>query len=78
MVFVGAGTRLGFWSWSAHEGTVLMSAELELAAWNSHGEKLWTTPVEPPWHYSVQQGVVTLDIMGETRSFPLFGGPRAG
>jgi hypothetical protein len=71
-------TFMGFWSWEAHEGTILMSAEMELAAWNSHGEKLWTTPVDPPWHYTLEPGRMTLNVTGDERSFPLPGGPVAG
>lgn len=41
----------GFWSWKRHGNVVLMSAELELAAWDLEGEKLWSAPVEPPWDY---------------------------
>ena len=37
---------VGFWSWAQHGETVLMSAELELAAWSSAGRKLWSTFVE--------------------------------
>lgn len=69
---------VGFWSWELHESTILMAAELELAAWTIHGEKLWTFPVEPPWHYTLQQGSVTLDVMGEERFFSLRDGPSAG
>lgn len=48
-----------------------MAAELELAAWTSSGEKLWTTVVEPPWSYQVFDDLVQLDVMGKnTESRP--------
>jgi hypothetical protein len=43
----------GFSEWAQHGDVVLMSAELELAAWTTDGIKLWTTFVEPPWSYRV-------------------------
>ncbi len=55
---------------------VVMSAEPEIAAWDVHGRKLWTTFVEPPWDHTVRDGVLHLDVMGTESSFPLIGGPR--
>ena len=52
-----------------------MSAELELAAWRTTGEKLWTWFVEPPWDYNVVNGEVNLDIMGDKSTFSLEKGP---
>ncbi len=66
---------VGFWSWAQHDRTVLMSAELELAAWNMEGRKLWTTFVEPPWSYTVRNGFVELDVMGKISEFSLTEGP---
>ena len=54
----------GFWSWSRHGSVVLMAAELELAAWDVDGRKLWSRYVEPPWEFSVAGGVVAVDVMG--------------
>ena len=65
----------GFWFWSRHHDTVLMSAELELAAWDLHGRKLWTTFVEPPWHFEVRGQLVHLDVMGALSSFDIHHGP---
>ncbi len=65
----------GFWNWSQHGGFVLMAAELEFAAWNTHGEKLWTTFVEPPWDFVVADGQVHLDVMGRKSSFGIAEGP---
>lgn len=65
----------GFWEWAQHSDIVLMSAELELAAWTTAGEKLWTTFVEPPWSYSVQGETVRLDVMGHQRTFSIRTGP---
>jgi len=65
----------GFWSWDRHGEVVLMSAELELAAWDTAGRKLWTTFVEPPWSYRVVADTVHLDVMGRESQFPLHRGP---
>jgi hypothetical protein len=67
--------EVGFWAWQQHDDVVLMSAELELAAWSTDGEKLWTTFVEPPWSYVVEEQRVRLDVMGELRVFSLSDGP---
>ncbi len=66
----------GFWGWSRHDDVILISAELEFAAWSIEGVKLWSTFVEPPWTYTVAQGKIDLDVMGEHSSFPLEKGPR--
>lgn len=58
-----------------HDGIVVVSGELELAAWDAAGAKLWTRFVEPPWHYDVHDGAVELDIMGVMSTFPLRSGP---
>jgi hypothetical protein len=62
---------IGFWSWRRHGATVVMSAELELAAWDIDGTKLWSRFVEPPWSYSVHGQGVTLDVMGTETTFDL-------
>lgn len=69
-------TDVGFFCWRLHGGIVLMSAELELAAWSVAGEKLWSTFVEPPWHYTIEHEQVTLDVMGTVSSFPVVAGPQ--
>ena len=66
---------VGFWGWARHHEVVLMSAELELAAWGMNGQKLWSMVVEPPWNYAVVDGRVELDVMGEKYSFHLSVGP---
>ena len=55
----------GFWSWARHGNYVIMSAELELAVWDVEGRKQWSTFVEPPWDYSVKDGVIYLEVMGK-------------
>jgi hypothetical protein len=65
----------GFWDWQRHGNFVVMSAELELAAWDIEGRKRWTTFVEPPWDYSVVDRFIHLDVMGKKSSFPLESGP---
>jgi hypothetical protein len=67
--------EVGFWRWARHGDVVLMSAELELAAWDLDGRKLWTTFVEPPWEYAVRDGVVALDVMGAKSEFSARAGP---
>ena len=68
-------TNFGFWWWDRQGEVILMAAELELAAWNLNGQKLWSMFVEPPWSYSVQNGVIQLDVMDNLSSFPLATGP---
>lgn len=67
--------EVGFWNWQRHGDIVVMSAELELAAWDINAKKLWTTFVEPPWDYSVEEGYVNLDVMGNKSRFLLADGP---
>lgn len=47
-----------FWSWPQHGQYVLMSAELEFAAWDKYANKIQSTFVEPPWSYDVKNGIV--------------------
>lgn len=65
----------GFWGWARHSNFIIMSAELELTAWDIHGRKHWTMFVEPPWEYRVVEGTVHLDVMGRLTSFQLDTGP---
>ncbi len=67
--------EVGFWSWRQHGAVVLMAAELELAAWDGNGRKLWSHPVEPPWDYAVAGTELRLEVMGLESRFPLAGGP---
>lgn len=69
-------TDVRFWGWNQFGNHVLMSAELELAAWDLAGKKLWTTFVEPPWEYEVVGDEVQLDVMGKKSAFPISTGPR--
>lgn len=69
---------MGFWSWSRFGEFILMSAELELAAWTRAGVKLWSTFVEPPWQYDVVNDIVHLDVMGTMSSFDIARGPSSG
>ena len=71
-------TEVGFWSWRQHGTVVLMAAELELAAWDAAGAKLWSRVVEPPWSYDVAGGEVRLDVMGTESRFPLTSGTGRG
>jgi len=65
----------GFWGWSRHGDIVFMSAELEFAAWDIEGRKLWSTFVEPPWSYEVHGDQVTLDVMERKAKFVTAIGP---
>lgn len=64
----------GFWSWGRFGPVVLMAAELELAAWDVSGRKLWSRFVEPPWEYTVTGDAVRLDVMGEISHLRLLTG----
>ncbi len=68
-------TDCGFWGWARHEDRVILSAELELAAWDVRGRKCWSMFVEPPWSYEVSAGMIELDVMGTRSRFPLDTGP---
>jgi hypothetical protein len=78
-VFVGAGhqratsgwrriwidkAEAGLWGWYQHGHVVFMAAELEFAAWDFAGRKLWTRLVEPPRTYRIDGDWIRLDIMG--------------
>jgi hypothetical protein len=69
-------TDAGFWAWARHGEVVLMLAELEFAAWDLRGRKLWTTGVSPPWYYTVRGGIVELDFDDKQTSFSLSEGPK--
>jgi hypothetical protein len=70
-------TDAGFWWWDRQGEVILMAAELELAAWNLHGQKLWSSWAEPPWSYSVQNRVIQLDVMDNLSRFPISTGPAS-
>jgi hypothetical protein len=67
----------GFWSWSQQGEIVLMAAEMELAAWDVRGHKLWSRFVEPPWEFKVLDGVVSVDVMGVISRLNLLSGENA-
>jgi len=67
--------NVGFWGWERYGNIVLMSCELEFAAWDKTGRKLWSTFVEPPWSFSIHDDQVQLDVMGRKTSFNLVTGP---
>ena len=71
--------EVGFLAWARHDDVVTMTAELELAAWDLYGRKLWSTFVEPPWNYEVHGSDLVLDMLGKRSSFDLKTGPtRSG
>jgi hypothetical protein len=67
----------GFWSWARHGRVVLMAAELELAAWDVDGRKLWSRFVEPPWSYAVAGETVAVEVMGTVTHVHLRSGEPA-
>ena len=69
-------TDAGFLEWSRHGDTVLMSGELELIAYDLHGSKRWTMPLEPAWAYNVTDDMLHLNVMGRHTGFPLKQGPE--
>jgi hypothetical protein len=79
---MATGTRLhqditpyAFHSWNRHGEVVLMSGELEVAAFALDGTKLWSAAVESPWDYGVTgENMYTL-VMGHKVEFPLKNGP---
>ena len=52
-----------------------LGAELELAAWDIRGQKLWSTFVEPPWEHELDGAEVKIDVMGAVRTFSIETGP---
>jgi hypothetical protein len=64
----------GFWNWHLHGKFVLMSAELEFAVWSTSGKKLWSRFVEPPWHFTTQEELIVLEVMGHQQIFNLLNG----
>jgi hypothetical protein len=64
-------TQAGFWNWARYKDLVIMSAELELAVWNTRGDNLYSTFVEPPWGYTVQDDAIHVDVMGKAITVPL-------
>ena len=69
-------TDCGLWHWKRHGQFVLMAAELELAAWDIQGNKLWSHFVEPPWDYSVTDEILRLDVMGNVSHLRLSNGSK--
>lgn len=67
-------TEFGFLRWRQHNDVVVMSGELEIAAWSTKGEKLWSKYVEPPWSYEIADNDVFLDVMGRESQFNIYTG----
>jgi len=68
----------GFGDWQRHGAYVVMSAGMELAVWDLHGSKQWSTSVAPPYSYAVAAGMMCVTMTGGTTSFPLAMGPSKG
>ncbi len=65
----------GFWHWVKYGNYILMSAELEFACWDANGKKIWSTFVEPPWNFKHDNHQITLEVMGEIKTFNIGKGP---
>ncbi|HSU66382.1 MAG TPA: hypothetical protein VLJ39_05905 [Tepidisphaeraceae bacterium] len=65
----------GFWEWGRHGEMILMSGELELAAYDLNGHKLWNLPVQPAWDYHFDRGQIHLDVLGRRTVFSAVEGP---
>ncbi|MHB1000869.1 MAG: hypothetical protein ACYC27_16630 [Armatimonadota bacterium] len=70
------GEHYLFTSWARYGDTVILSGDCDFEAWDIHGKRLWYTWVEPPWHYTVEDGWVNLDVMGKKSRFTLVEGPK--
>lgn len=70
--------EFGFLGFGRHDDTIVMSGELTLTAYDLQGQERWSMFVEPPWDYAVQDGQITVDVMGRVQSFSLSSGPADG
>ena len=68
-------TPYAFHSWNRHGDVILMSGELEVAAFALDGTKLWSATVESPWDYGVSGANMYTLVMGHKVEFPLRDGP---
>jgi hypothetical protein len=69
-------TDAGIHNWQrGHNDLMVMSAKLELAAWNLRGNKHWSTLAEPSWRYHLKDDMVHLDVPWMVSSFSLLAGP---
>ena len=68
-------TPYAFTSWNRHGDVVVMSGELEIAAYDLRGQRLWAATIEPPWDYGVQGDAMFTIAMGHKTEFPLREGP---
>ena len=66
----------GFLEWGRRGQVILMSAELQLGAWDLAGQKLWSMPLEPAWEFHADQEKLHLDVQGRHEVFPLRDGPN--
>jgi hypothetical protein len=79
---IATGTKLhhditphAFHSWNRHDDVVIMSGELEVAAYALDGTKLWSATVESPWDFGVTGEKMYTLVMGHRVEFPLREGP---
>jgi hypothetical protein len=59
----------GFRGWERYQQVIIMSAELQLAAWDIQGKKLCSARVEPSWHYTIKEQTLQLNVTGKETSF---------
>lgn len=55
----------GFWGWSRHHDLILMQEESEFGIYTLDGQEIWSTFVEPPWSFDIEDNRVKLDVMDE-------------
>lgn len=69
-------TPYAFNSWSRHDDVILMCGELEVAAYDLTGKRLWGATVEPPWDFGVTADTMFTIVMGHKTEFSLRDGPK--
>lgn len=68
-------TPYSFVSWKRHGELVVMCGEVEVAAYDLQGKRVWAAPIEPPWDYGVSGETMFTIVMGHKTEFPLASGP---
>ena len=61
----------GFWGWSRHKNLIIMQEELEFGVYSIDGNEKWSTYVEPPWTFSIEDDRVKLTVMDKISYYSL-------
>lgn len=69
-------TPYAFVSWSRHDDVIVMCGELEVAAYDLTGKRLWAATIEPPWDFGVNGDTMFTIVMGHKTEFSLREGPK--